>query len=210
MTEHLEQDLRGRLRAFADEAPNSPPSLSRDVRRHVRRTRTRVFAVGVTAVALAAFAGQVVLGSDPHSSSLNPKGPEAPAALPTGPVEGTTSAFCEKNYGVTSLREVDFALSGTVRSVAIPSDPHDLLAVTFSIDEWYRGGDSESVVVQMPYPAGEGNSADFLSVYNEGYQLLVSGEIQGGRLMSWSCGFTRYFDSSTANLWQDTLARKNE
>jgi hypothetical protein len=84
------------------------------------------------------------------------------------------------------------------------------LAVTFTVHEWFRGGDRTTVTVDMLAPRV--SSAQETS-FGIGTRLLVSGGATMGRQPPTGshrlgCGFTRYYDQPTAGSWRQTLRQK--
>ena len=102
-----------------------------------------------------------------------------------------------------------FAFDGTITAIDEGSSKtgtslagSDSWDVTFEVHEWFGGGDAASIVVSMfrPMPASDDRPA----AYGEGTRLLVSGEdLPGGAsYLAWGCGFTRYYDTGTADQWR--------
>jgi hypothetical protein len=83
----------------------------------------------------------------------------------------------------------------------------DTAAVTFQVNEWFKGGAGETVTVDLMAPTSNiaGNDTP---LYEEGTRLLVSGEPRWGGAplddaIAWSCGgFTRYYESAVADDWR--------
>lgn len=108
----------------------------------------------------------------------------------------------------------DFAFDGTVMSIG-PGTTNwpgpgrgdlDLASVTFQVNEWFTGGDGDTVAVDMGAPTdGEMQQA---ATYEVGTRLLVSGEPRWGgapldRAIAYGCGgFTRYYEASMAEEWR--------
>lgn len=140
-------------------------------------------------------------------------GPDSDAENPTasrkGPLAGDETASCVSEYSPATLAQQRFAFDGVVveigESVSDRGDSGDLglPGVTFQVMRWYAGGRGDTATVDMPV----GPSSDGDISYGPGSRLLVSGQPRwGGRALEypivWSCGFTRYYDSSTATAWK--------
>lgn len=132
---------------------------------------------------------------------------------PTEPVDGGETASCFERYDSAAVARRAFAFDGTITKIRpvprtmVGEAVLDTVAVTFSVNEWLRGGRASTVTVQMYPPAGIRSSSAESPIYNIGTRLLVSGEPRwgGGPLdepIAWSCGFTRNYDPTTANAWR--------
>lgn len=102
-------------------------------------------------------------------------------------------------------------MTGTNRTAAVLP----LVAVTFHVNQWFRGGSlvsatSVTVDIAPPIPV-DGRSTDDMAMagqtYGVGTRLLVSGEPRWegaslSDLIAWGCGFTRYQDPDTADSWR--------
>ncbi len=80
--------------------------------------------------------------------------------------------------------------------------------VTLRVNEWFRGGSEATTSVDMLGPTA--SSAQGVT-YGSGTRLLVSGQPQqaGGPLtepVAFGCGFTRYYDQTTAASWRQLFA----
>lgn|GEM_PF-1439729 len=230
-------DLKGALSRYVQEqTPNMPPSFDGvDVRvRH--RSHRRMGAIAAVPVVLAAALVAPHLATDPHppgsepapgrlivqAPSLNATSnpPVAPSAS-QGPISPYSFAKCAEGYDLTTLKRRAFAFDGTVSRIAPLRPPVEgssalpgYLTVTFTVHEWFRGGDQATVAVGMiPVPApGRMGSPEGTSLH-VGTRLLVSGEPRiGGRPLqdpiAWGCGFTRIFDQATAAAWRQTFGKR--
>ncbi|GAA1178908.1 hypothetical protein GCM10009584_20720 [Ornithinimicrobium humiphilum] len=123
---------------------------------------------------------------------------------------GGGSGACVEFYSPDALRSRAFAFDGTVvrvgPSVSDRGDAGDLgmPGVTFAVNEWFLGGASEEITVDMQ-GLGETGEGDLL--IREGSRLLLSGEPRwgGGPLdqpVAWGCGFSRLYDEDTAASWR--------
>ena len=151
-------------------------------------------------------------GSSAHAS------PESSSAQPspsrTGSVgDGGATASCVESYTVKTIGNRAFAFDGTVVAIARAgtnkSDKGalDTVAVTFVVNEWFKGGTNETVTVDLLAPTSN-IAGDETPAYEEGTRLLVSGEPRwGGQplddAIAWSCGgFTRYYEAAVADEWR--------
>ena len=184
----------------------------------LRRILTPAFAAIVTIPILVAavFVGTWLTGNPAPGRSASP----VPSAN-RGPLPSNLSASCVQGYDLTTLKSRAFAFDGTVTRTSAMQPPADgsgaldgYLTVTFSANEWFRGGDQTTVTVDMLGPLdmhGMINSEQEMS-YGLGTRLLVSGEPRfGGRplqaAIAWGCGFTRYYDKDTAALWRQAFSQ---
>lgn len=134
---------------------------------------------------------------------------KTPVAQPRrGELPGVGAASCVENYNAKGVASRAFAFDGTVTDIAAGQGDLGYVAVTFAVNEWFHGGNTTTVTVGMASPD---TAAQTTSVSNTAYEvgsrLLVSGEPRwgGGALadaVAWGCGFTRYYDESTAASWR--------
>jgi hypothetical protein len=127
-----------------------------------------------------------------------------------GPLPSNVIADCVESYDLTTLKHRAFAFDGTVTHTAVllpPTDgsgvPNEFLLVTFTVNEWFRGGDQSTITLDMIAPWV---SSDQQIRYGVGTRLLVSGAPRFGgsplqAAIAWGCGFTRYYDKETATSW---------
>jgi hypothetical protein len=143
-----------------------------------------------------------------HSSSAQPTPTQTPERQ--GDVFGSgIAASCVEAYDPQTLAKRSFAFDGIVASVGKSSasgseviDPY--VPVVFNVNHWYRGGDGGSVTVAM-FPPGAHTGVNN-ATYDVGSRLLVSGEPRFGGAplndpISWSCGFTRWYNEADAQIW---------
>jgi len=121
------------------------------------------------------------------------------------------AASCVEEYSPENLVARDFAFDGTVEAVGeadvsgAEGDSDGSVPVTFTVAEWFAGGEGDRVTVDMPAPGMV--SSDGGITYEVGSRLLVSGEPRfGGEplddAVAWGCGFTRAYDDATAAEWR--------
>lgn len=194
--------------AAAERAEGTTPL---PVRRRSPRRRTWLAAAAVAATVTAAAA--VVIS--PWSVQTTP--PDV-VATGTGPLpeggSGTAVGSCAYEYSLSALAERAFAFDGTV-SVIDSGGLFGTNQVTFQVHEWFRGGNEPVVTLDMVPPVEPGkpisDSRQLTSPsYTVGTRLLVSGEFpeEGTALQNgivWGCGFTRYYDPTTADAWRTAL-----
>lgn len=221
-------DLKGRLTRYVhDSTPSAPPPFAAvgvRLRRRTRRRRALLTAAPLLLVAVAATA--IVSARGPGTSTARPPAVAVSTASASEPAGQSTDAHsrrgplpdgqgsCIEPYNLATLKQRAFAFDGTVTATADkkPSDsdgtPSGFLAVTFHVNEWFRGGDQNTVTVTMVEPAVL--SAQEMS-YRVGTRLLVTGEadrdrpLQASTATAWACGFTHYYDQSTAKAWRQTF-----
>ena len=137
-----------------------------------------------------------------------------------GPLPSNFSASCVEGYDLTTLKGRAFAFDGTVSNMSAMQPPADgsgaldgYVTVTFTVNEWFRGGDQATVTLDMMGPInGSLVIEDQEMSYGVGTRLLVSGEPRfGGRplqaAIAWACGFTRYYDKDTAASWHQAFSQ---
>ena len=181
-------------------------------RAHQHSTRRPWVAAGAVAATIAAAA---VVVASPWSVQTAP--PDV-VATGTGPLpeggSGTAAGSCASVYSLSTLTERAFAFDGTVTTI----DTGGLFGthrVTFQVHEWFRGGTGTVVTLDMIPPVEPGDTATdsrqlTTPSYTVGTRLLVSGERpQTGAPLEdalvWGCGFTRYYDPTTADAWRTAL-----
>ncbi len=120
---------------------------------------------------------------------------------------------CVEGYSLETLPHRAFAFDGTVTSTGPartnrPGAELPLVAATFQVHQWFRGGSGASVTVDInrPLPASSSSTDESPPSYRIGTRLLVSGEPRWGGApldapIAWGCGFTRYYDEQTATEW---------
>ena len=219
MDDQIGDALRHHFAAEAADSPSAEP-LQRGVRRRIARRRL----VQTTAIAgcLAVIGGVVVAiehrSSPPRAkiaAAAASKSPDARVSPRHGALPAQRGASCAVQYSASALNARVFAFDGTVRSIqaepsatAAPDRPRlPLDRVTFRVDRWFRGGSGSTTTILMSPPArvAQDSAAETFESYQAGTRLLVSGDRQsatdGGLLVAWSCGFTRYYDDGTAASW---------
>lgn len=233
MTEQLEQELR---LVFAEDAERAPVSaaLAQGALRRVRHRRHArlAWATGAAAATVAAVAvvsggllgGQPVgdqLATPPVASkgplATPPVGSKGPLAIPfgiapKGPLKSGGYAKCVEEYSPTSVTGSAFAFDGTVTAIGParsnrPGVSLDLVAATFTVNHWYKGGSGSTVTVDIDHTGTGKWIEDSAPAYGIGSRLLVSGMPRWGGAaltdaLAWGCGFTRYYDKATADSWR--------
>ena len=158
------------------------------------------------------------------AASVTPaaEGPQAPASqqvvspqptLRTGPVgDNGADASCVEGYNANTIGNRAFAFDGTIITIG-PGGTNkadkgtlDTAAVTFQVNEWFKGGKGTTVTVDFESSTNNAAGND-TPAYEHGTRLLVSGEPRWGGepltdAISWSCGFTRYYEPAVADEWR--------
>ena len=137
-----------------------------------------------------------------------------------GPLPSNLSFSCAESYGLTTLKRRAFAFDGTVSLITAMQPPADgsgaldgYRTVTFTVNEWFRGGDQGTLTVDMAGPTGGSLVIEDQEMsYGVGTRLLVSGEPRFGgsalqAAIAWGCGFTRYYDKDTAESWHQAFSQ---
>ncbi|GAA3244354.1 hypothetical protein ACFO1B_32040 [Dactylosporangium siamense] len=213
------------LERLADHVPVRPVPTEALLRggRAARRGQRRLNVVAATAaVAVVLGGGVAARGLWGGSGDLGQAPPATPspatsfAATPYNPITGRTGALpeggifdCVERYSPETVATRAFAFDGVVAAIgpARSNRPDmgqlDLVAVTFTVGEWFAGGSEPNAVVDM-YPAVNINGTAAWAI---GSRLLVSGGPRWGgapldAAIAWPCGFTRYYDPETAKSWR--------
>ncbi|GAA1565830.1 hypothetical protein GCM10009804_23130 [Kribbella hippodromi] len=174
-----------------------------------RRLRARLAGAGLVAAAAALVLTQTPTTDDPAVGAAE----ETPASTTRG-----ASAQCVESYSLSNLTHRHFALDGTVAAIggkvsgSGPGQPGvspDVVAVTFDVHSWYRGGSGSRVTISMGL---SGRTPDSSLRYDIGTRLLVSGNIDArepkSKMIAWmACGFTRPYDTATATAWRSALKK---
>lgn len=233
MTTYLEDELRD---MFAEEGARAPQRLdpstmaararqARSTQQRPRAYRLGLAAGGVVLAAAAVAVAPILTGSvgeqqPPDSAelapptatsppSVSPDGPGAPSgALPAPALLRCTYAYSPQTLAQTS----SFAFDGTVTTIGPPrggdSEDGAYVAVSFTVHEWFAGGNADTITVDMIPPDIEAFEST-PPAYQAGTRLLVSGQPRAagdpaGSLVAEACsGFTRYYDDPTAAAWRD-------
>lgn len=189
---------------------NFPMNMRQPLR---RRILTPAFAGIVTVPILIAA---VVVGSW-QTGDRAPGRSQPPFPISSqGPLPSNLSADCVELYDLVTLKHVVFAFDGTVSRITAMQPPADgsgaldgYDAVTFTVNEWFRGGDQGTVTLDMIRPL---ISEDQELSYGVGTRLLVSGAPRFGgsplqAAIAWGCGFSRYYDKDTAASWHQAFSQ---
>lgn len=164
------------------------PAADTDSRRSSTSQRVAWIAAAAAVVALGVGGLILAQGGDSDPDVAHPPGPITPSGLSTG--------SCVEPYNVQTLANREAAFDGTV--VRVDGD-----RVTFTVNEWYRGGDEPKIILAGASTlAGLTSAGDSLTLEPR-TRLLVAGD--GG--FAWSCGFTQPYDAAVAAQWADTLGR---
>jgi hypothetical protein len=220
-----EQQLRDLFHTDAAAAPEAEHLLDGALAkvRHRRRTRVGLFSLaGITATIALVL---VVTGAfdsikmPPFTAAPAPSIGNVPSGRAGQPVPGNAAASCVYDYSPAAIAaHADFAFDGTVTAIGPArsnrgdaGDLTGLAGVTLHVNQWFKGGSAESVVVDMPTPANAttGEDSGGAPGYGLGTRLLVSGAARWGgtdplksAIAWWGCGgFTRYYSSALATSW---------
>lgn len=222
MNQHVEDQVRQIFAEDAEQAPTST-SLAIDVRRKVRRRQALRVTLAAGSLAAASVAVAVLVnGEQPGPADQRDKIADARDTIASasalqgrGPLPDSGAERCIENYSVAeAIGRRAFAFDGTISRIDVAeaaSGPLAFASVTFEVNEWFSGGSDATVTVQMVPPTTQDlprtNSEDSPPLYGVGTRLLVSGEPRWGGApledaIAWTCGFTRYYDASTAEQWR--------
>jgi len=203
MTEPIEHALRDLFREEGRQIP-APEALAESVIRHERQRRIRVLStVGAVVVSVGTL---FVLGRGPIEAWSG---------------DDASSSLCAVSYSpAAAVNERAFSFDGTVTKIGEQYDDSDegragRTPVTFTVNEWFRGGSGEAVTVDMDVPesGGWGTADGRTPSYGVGSRLLVSGDPRmGGDPLSEAtavgCGFTRPYTAESVAEWRGALKSK--
>ena len=213
MTDQLERELRQLFSADAERAP-AVDSLALAARRRAHQQRRSRIGRGTGVLVAASVAGLAVVGggwlSGPDEPVPAPAAPQPAASQRTGALPDEATASCAVSYSPRTVADRAVAFDGTAIAFGPahserPNSATRSVGVTFTVHEWFVGGAGPTVTLDMPR---FGYMSDYgPPYYGPGTRLLVSGEHRwGGKtwadVISWGCGFTRYYDRSTADSWR--------
>jgi len=119
-------------------------------------------------------------------------------------------------YNAKTIGNRAFALDGTITNISsggtnkADKGTLDTVAVTFQVNEWFKGGKSTAVKIDLMSPTNN-ITGDDTHAYKQGTRLLVSGEPRWGGepltdAIAWSCGSTRYYEGAVADEWRQATA----
>ena len=167
-----------------------------DLRHAPVRRSLLLLAAGLAALGLVgAFAVSVLRTSaDPPAGDI--AGTHPTSSSTEGPVTsgGPALGSCVETYDLETLANRELAFDGTV--ARLEGD-----AVTFEVNDWYRGGDGAEITLAGASALSGLTSAGSATTLEPGARLLVAGD--GG--FAWSCGFTQPYDPAVAQKWQRAL-----
>lgn len=155
-------------------------------------------------------AGEHVVTAQVTSAAL---GNQQAGAQPSGALGGGGAASCVEDYSPGAVAGRAFAFDGTVTAIDAGRTDRtgkgelDFVAATFTVTEWFAGGSDGTAIVDLPPPGELDTLYEVPPAYQIGSRLLVSGEPRWGGApladaIAWGCGFTRYYDKSTADSWR--------
>lgn len=168
-----------------------------------RSRRRRGVGAALTACLVAVIAlGTVHLVNEPSRQASGSAAAGGGTAAQTGPLATGSTESCGVSYDRKTLRSRDWAADATVTEIGRGASS---VRVTLQVHTWYRGGSGADLSVRLPSP--KSRVEDDPPAYGVGTRLLLSGVRSGRSLVPWSCGFTRYYDDSTAAVWAQVFAR---
>jgi len=169
-----------------------------------RRVRWAIAGAGVSLAVAAVAVGSVLLPA--QSDAPAGSGSANVAADRRGALPNFGKADCEPPNSAADVASRAMSFDGTVTAVGAPiaDQPHPeegYLPVTFTVNEWFRGGNGTSIIVAMRPPLAPGEIAG----EPLGTRLLISGERDDpalGSMLAYGCGYSRYYDQQTATAWR--------
>ena len=223
MSTSLEDDLKTLL---AEEARQAPLATGLALRaRHQVRRRRRIQAVCWSGALVAASIIGVAVSNSSTQRGTEPGRSIAMAPSSTPPTAHRTSrgthkgavpmptagaAACAVYTPSNMAKSSDLAFDGTVTRLgptrSMPSLGWTATRVTFKINAWYDGGHGGATSILVPTSDAIDPGAP---PFAAGTRLLVSGQRVVGRdgrtvgaSYAYGCGFTRYYDRTTAEAWR--------
>jgi len=195
-----ESSVRELLREDAAHAPVMGDLGARVVTRARRQRRRRVGAASVAA--LLAVSSWAVSSQVSHGTDI-------PAAA-AGSIAVPTSAMrdCQPPSSAADIARLPFAFDGTVTAIGRTSGAGTIgpeyAPVTFAVTEWFHGGSDPVTTVRMEALLAPGEVyGEAGPTYEVGTRLLVSGTPgAAGALWAQGCGYTRFYDPTTATYWR--------
>ncbi|MDP9464382.1 MAG: hypothetical protein M3P52_07145, partial [Actinomycetota bacterium] len=158
------------------------------------------------------------VGSAVVAATTNPVGSVSSHPSPTSiqlqqsvALQGDAQTSCVESYNAETLRRRAFAFDGTIISIAHTLNEDPYVAVSFQVNEWFAGGGPDTITIDMLAPL---RSTLGGPEYDTGSRLLISGEPRfGGAPLdspnAWMCGFSRPYDTATADTWRDTFTESS-
>jgi len=111
------------------------------------------------------------------------------------PISGSIASMCIEMYDISTVTGRDVAFDGTI--VAIDGG-----LVTFEVEEWFKGGEGDTITLDATGLTGEETSIS----------IGGPGMVQGGRYLVsgsdgfvWACGFTMTYDTEIARQWAEVF-----
>jgi hypothetical protein len=141
-------------------------------------------------------------GSEESPEAQGTPQPQATASATTADsgTSMTTTGSCVEQYSIENLKHRTFAFDGTIKSIEPdPADGPD--KVTFTVGEWFKGG-QEDAATKQAYGFGGGMTSAGGNAHAVGERLLVAGDDR----FIWECGFTQAYQESTAQEWKSALS----
>lgn len=137
------------------------------------------------------------------------EGTESPDQAVTSAGSGTSAASCVEQYSPETLKNREIALDGVVTKVSgrtAPAETNEEVitddsAVTFRVNEWFKGGSGDEVTLRSSIPLSPVISSAQGASIEVGKRYLVSGD--GGFM--WSCGFSVAFTEAAQAQWKMAL-----
>lgn len=187
-------------RALFQRITSSNGATNGDGRQTPAGHRVLLVAAGIAVLAL--LGGGVVSllrtdRTDVDIAGIQPTPTPMATTATAGPITpGGAVGSCVEVYDKQTLANRELAFDGTLKRVNGDR-------ATFSVNEWYRGGDSDEVTLAGAATFSGITSAGPAVMLEPGTRLLVAGDGQ----FVWSCGFTQPYNASVARQWQDIFDR---
>lgn len=152
---------------------------------------TRVWLIVAAAVAVAVVGAGAFLITRDADRAPRVRNDASGATVTPGAV---SSGSCVETYSLETLAQRDVAFAGVVKTVH--GD-----AVTFDVDQWYRGGSGATTTLKGASTLSGVTSAGAATPMAPGTRMLVAGD-DG---FAWSCGFTQAYTADVASEWTQAL-----
>lgn len=182
--ERITMDTQQDTRPTTTDAPVPPEG----------RPRRWAVALAGAAAAVLAVIGAVALVGDDSNDDVQTATPTTAEPAPVDPGM-SSSLMCAEVYSLETLAARDIAFDGTLQSV-------DGDAMTFEVNEWFNGGDSDTAILEGAATIGSFTSIGDSIELEPGTRMLVAGDQQ----FAWSCGFTQPHDAAVADQWREVFS----
>jgi hypothetical protein len=137
-------------------------------------------------------------GEDAERVAASPE-PSATETDRTAPEGGTSmAASCVETYSLDALKNRDYALDGTIKSIQ-PGAADGPDTAVFTVAKWFKGGEGATAERKGTFSSMTSAGGSERKV---GDRLLVAGDDD----FVWDCGFTQPYDAQVAADWDSAFS----